>query len=394
MALTVTVTPGLVPVDGTTPINAATLLAMASPTVEVTGTIGGSTSVSVDNTTIDQGGAGSSLQVVDLGITPAKLSETAKRDAHQYIAVSSASPTTYVVTLSPAATSYAAGMTVKFKADVANTGAVDVNVNGLGVKSVFTNVSDELVANQILAGQVVELVYEATAGAFQLISPAAEVNAARMNQAAQGDVHQYAAGVFATPVYSITLSPARAGAYVAGEVVRFKADTANDGATDININTRGAANLFKNVTTELAAGDIPINAVVEAVYDGTNFQIRSIAGVVQTSRYTSSNQALPGSAGVVTLAHGLGAIPRLVRWVLVCTTTDLGYSVNDEVDLWVADQNSPQGRPAFSTTANATNLICQQASTTTINVLRRSATIGDSDSITNGSWRLKVYAEL
>lgn len=115
-----------------------------------------------------------------------------------------------------------------------------------------------------------------------------------------------------------------------------------------------------------------------------------------TVSYTSSNQALPGNAGVVTLAHSLGDQPRFVRWVLVCTTTDLGYAVDDEVDLWAADQNSPQGRPAFNTVANATNLICQQASldSDTILLLRRDGSVGDSAAITPGSWRLKVYASL
>jgi hypothetical protein len=76
MALSVTVTPGTTVVDGTTPLNAATLNAIATPTVSVTGTIGGSTSVSVDGITIDQGGAGSSLQVVDAGVTATKLAAT------------------------------------------------------------------------------------------------------------------------------------------------------------------------------------------------------------------------------------------------------------------------------------------------------------------------------
>lgn len=395
MALTVTVTPGLVAVDGETPINAATLNALSSPTVQVSGTIGGSTSVSVDNLTINQSGAGSSLQVINAAITPTKLSGDARFDINQYASASisgAADAEVYTLTLSPAPALYSDGMTVKFRAESAISGAIDININSLGARSILTNVSEELKTGDILANQIVEIVYYN--GNFQLVGRPVQVAAKQLAQATQGDVHQYAAGVYAAGVYAITLTPARTGSYVAGEVVRFKADTANTGAADINLNGRGDANLFKNVTTELSAGDIPINSVVEAVYDGTNFQVRAIAGVVQSSRYTSSNQALPGSGGVVTLAHSLGAIPRLVRWVLVCTTTDLGYAVNDEVDLWAADQSTPQGRPAFNPTANATNLICQQASTTTILLLRRDAPIGDSEAITNGSWRLKVYAEL
>lgn len=75
MSLSVIVQPGIQFIDGETPINATTLNALATPNVTVSGTVGGDTSVQVDGVTIDQGGAGSSLQVKNGAIGATKLAD-------------------------------------------------------------------------------------------------------------------------------------------------------------------------------------------------------------------------------------------------------------------------------------------------------------------------------
>lgn len=87
----------------------------------------------------------------------------------------------------------------------------------------------------------------------------------------------YADGVYATGVYGVTITPAPA-AYAAGQIFRFKADTTNTGAVDLNFNSLGAKNLFKQVSKELAAGDIQADQLVEVLYDGTQFQLLSPVG--------------------------------------------------------------------------------------------------------------------
>jgi hypothetical protein len=71
--------------------------------------------------------------------------------------------------LSPALTAYAAGQMFYFVAAGANTGAVTLNINSLGAKSVTRDGSTALVANDILSGEVVLVVYDGTR--FQLIGP-------------------------------------------------------------------------------------------------------------------------------------------------------------------------------------------------------------------------------
>jgi len=121
------------------------------------------------------------------------------------------------------------------------------------------------------------------------------VNAAKLEQAAAGDAHQYILATGGPAVYTVALSPARTGAYVAGELIRFKANVANTGPADVNVNARGAANLYSGVTGELAAGEIPINALVTAIYDGANFQVQPVTSPsilskkIATSDSTAAN---------------------------------------------------------------------------------------------------------
>lgn len=77
----------------------------------------------------------------------------------------------YAVTLSPAPSAYTTGMVVNFKANTANTGAATLNVNGLGVKTIKKNYSNDLNDNDILSGQLVSVIYDGTN--FQMLSPIA-----------------------------------------------------------------------------------------------------------------------------------------------------------------------------------------------------------------------------
>jgi hypothetical protein len=78
---------------------------------------------------------------------------------------------TYAVTLTPAPAAYAAGMRITFRATAANTGATNINVNALGAIPLVKPNGGALAANEILAGQIVEAVYDGTSGHFEMVSP-------------------------------------------------------------------------------------------------------------------------------------------------------------------------------------------------------------------------------
>jgi hypothetical protein len=91
-----------------------------------------------------------------------------------------------------------------------------------------------------------------------------------------------------TNAYSLSLSPAPT-AYVAGMMLTFKANAANTGAATLNVNNLGDITLKKNVTNNLAAGDIVPGQMVIAIYDGTNFQTININAASGTNTGGTTN---------------------------------------------------------------------------------------------------------
>lgn len=84
-----------------------------------------------------------------------------QHNAEKYAADAEATDT-YVITLSPAPTSYTNGMVVYFKANTANTGAATINVNSLGAKTIVKGVNTTLADNDIGAGMFCTLIYDGT----------------------------------------------------------------------------------------------------------------------------------------------------------------------------------------------------------------------------------------
>jgi hypothetical protein len=90
--------------------------------------------------------------------------------SYQYV-LATGSANAYAVA-TPALAAYAAGNIVRFKANFTNTGSATLNVNSLGAKTIKKNDgATNLGANDIVNGQVVEVVYEAVGDVFQMQSP-------------------------------------------------------------------------------------------------------------------------------------------------------------------------------------------------------------------------------
>jgi hypothetical protein len=92
-----------------------------------------------------------------------------QNDAYNYTASTTAA-NTYTATLSPAPTSYTAGMRVPVKFTNANTGAATINLNSLGAKSIVKPDGTALSSSgEIAAGMIALLIYDGTN--FQLLNP-------------------------------------------------------------------------------------------------------------------------------------------------------------------------------------------------------------------------------
>jgi hypothetical protein len=85
---------------------------------------------------------------------------------------------------------------------------------------------------------------------------------------------EFALDTAASDAYAIALTPAPS-AYFVGMKVSFKAVTANTTGATLNVNGLGAKALVRPVAVTLTTNDILPGQIVEAVYDGTSFQITS-----------------------------------------------------------------------------------------------------------------------
>jgi hypothetical protein len=124
----------------------------------------------------------------------------------------------------------------------------------------------------------------------------------------QNQTQVYAADTGAANAYAVTLANSP-GSYVAGLRVVFKVSHANTGASTLNVNSLGTKNITKSGTTALASGDLVVNQIVTAVYDGTQFQLQGVGGggglsagivptVVQVAFNTSGVSATFGVAPI------------------------------------------------------------------------------------------------
>lgn len=80
---------------------------------------------------------------------------------HDY-AADAGSTDAYAITITPAITAYSAGQEFTFKANTANTGACTLAVSGLSAIALKKNYNEDLATGDILANQIVTVVYDGT----------------------------------------------------------------------------------------------------------------------------------------------------------------------------------------------------------------------------------------
>jgi len=106
--------------------------------------------------------------------------------------------------------------------------------------------------------------------------------------------------------------------------------------------------------------------------------------------FTSADQTI-SSAGALTIAHGLGAVPFGAMYYLVCQSGELGYSTNDVVHIGAdMDSTNNVGR-SFASVVDATNFAIKFGSAAQPFTLVRPDT-GAIAAITNASWKLRIKA--
>lgn len=106
--------------------------------------------------------------------------------------------------------------------------------------------------------------------------------------------------------------------------------------------------------------------------------------------YVSPEQTIT-LAGLISLAHGLGAVPKLVQVVAICKTAELGYSVGDIILATTPDTLGTAAGYGLQVAMSAANVDIRVGNTGFSSVLNK-ATGAFGATATAASWRLIVRA--
>ncbi|USE79475.1 hypothetical protein NDR89_23070 [Cupriavidus gilardii] len=167
-------------------------------------------------------------------------------------------------------------------------------------------------------------------------------------------------------------------AYVNGQTFRFVAASTNSGAATININGIGAKAITKAGNAPLVAGDMPAGAVIEVVYDGTQFQMVSLSRNGRTLLVANRSYyvATTGNDNNDGLSPGTAFATLQKAWDTIKNTLDLGgFAVTVNVATGTYAPLLPSG---FVIGATGPGSVTFAGSSATISTSTLSAAIGAS----------------
>lgn len=205
----------------------------------------------------------------------------------------------YAFTATPAISAYSAGMIFRVLLDVGNTGPATLAIGTGGVKAIVKNGNTALVTGDLLAGQMIEVAYQAANDNFQLVSPIASipiytngVDISRAYNAANGSiVIAHGLGVIPKKV-RVTASVNIAGTNnVAnwGRSVGVYNGTTVSCLYEYNLSTTSGSNVFTNATDMLH------------IEDGTNKQVCTISVDATNITLTCTKTGTPATSDALKI---------------------------------------------------------------------------------------------
>lgn len=109
--------------------------------------------------------------------------------------------------------------------------------------------------------------------------------------------------------------------------------------------------------------------------------------------YQSTGQTI-SIAGGLTLAHGFGKAPDLIKTYLQCTSADHSYSVGDTLDVRSENSTASQDGTGFNLQFDTTNITIRFGNTGAGTIVLLDKTTGGATFIDNSKWQLYVRAFL
>jgi hypothetical protein len=208
-----------------------------------------------------------------------------RADSYVYATSSFATPK-YTLVWNPGTNvpaSLSDGLEVCFKASNDNTGATTVDVGVGGAITIKKNKSEDLIAGDIVANQIVLLRYDTAAGVFQMQSHVSLPDSWRGTTAGTA------------PAYTVTLTPpgtaltpALTISVLQGRPIFLKVHAAGTGGDKLTVTLGTTAfaqkNLVKSFNQPTIVGDLQVNQQIVVVYDSTAdaFQLINPTAFVQS----------------------------------------------------------------------------------------------------------------
>jgi hypothetical protein len=148
-------------------------------------------------------------------------------------------------------------------------------------------------------------------------------------RAAQKNAWQYIADTGSVDAYVADLSPAPT-AYAEGLELFVKITNTNTGACTIDVNSLGAKTITTKEGGDPLPGDLPADAIVHLIYNGTEFQLMSVTltGVgfgSADAEYTTGVLGENFSASDITNNQNLAYQNTDMKWYKVSSTTTTWY---------------------------------------------------------------------
>lgn len=347
--------------------------------------------------------SGNITQYVGAPLLPSGVLQSIQGGNTTY-ALDTGTANTYAATFFPAITTLQDGLTLRFKAANANTGASTFSPNGITAAPLLGGAHAALQGGEIVAtgdvwaqwnstvGGGSWVLIKSTAGAFQTPPASKSLHAIT---AAQAQTQSVTAFTSAGTSPALTLTPVPAiTAYAANQRFRVKFSAASTGADTINISGQGAKNVKQydsagaKVAAVFASGQL-----ADIEYDGTDIvlldQLPTVASPI-TKAYVSSAQSF-ARAGLVTVAHGLGVDPKIITGTLICQVAENGWSIGDRQHISLTPDNDDSAViSGFGTRSDATNIYVRCGVTGGYGFTF--STGGNTSSTTDANWKLEVRA--
>ena len=244
-------------------------------------------------------------QAVESGLDKLPSEAQIKRGLVDY-GTDSGTANAYIVTMPFTDTVLVDGYRVEFKPTYSNTGASTVDVDNLGIKSIFKSDGSALSANDLKAGGLVSLRYDTTTGSFRLASstPADATAAAASAAASASSAAASSASASAAATSATNAANSASAASTSATNSASSASAASTSASNASTSATNAANSASAAST--SATNAATSASNSLNYANLSFSYQNLASGYkdQAAASAASASTYASNAGVsATNAH-------------------------------------------------------------------------------------------